>query len=235
MPRERRSLPTPRDTFLDELDQRGFAILPQLVTASECQRLIRAYSQPDLFRSRIVMARYNFGRGEYQYFDYPLPDTVQALRRDLYEQLVPLANDWLDRLGQSHRYPRTLDAYLERCHRSGQTRPTPLLLKYGADDYNCLHQDLYGDAYFPLQVTTLLSEPDVEFDGGEFIVAEQRPRMQSRATVVSIMRGDAVVFAVNERPVLGKRGYYRVKMRHGISTVRRGNRYALGVIFHDAK
>ena len=224
-----------RDALSDPLDHRGFGLLPQLLSTSECQALISAYTNPSLFRNRIVMARYNFGRGEYQYFDYPLPDTIQTLRQDLYERLVPLANTWMDRLQQSHRYPRTLKAYLRRCHRDGQTRPTPLMLKYGADDYNCLHQDLYGDAYFPIQVTVLLSEPDVDFAGGEFIVTEQRPRMQSRATVVPLTRGDAVAFAVNERPVEGKRGFYRVKMRHGISQVLSGNRYALGVIFHDAK
>ena len=229
-----RSLGTSLDSFLDELGQRGFAVLPKLVTASECQRLIQSYGQPGLFRSRIVMARYNFGRGEYKYFDYPLPETIQTLRNDLYGCLMRLANIWMDRLGQSHRYPKTLNAYLKRCHRSGQTRPTPLMLKYGTDDYNCLHQDLYGDAYFPLQVTVLLSEPGVEFAGGEFIVSEQRSRMQSRATVVPLSRGDAVAFAVNERPVIGKRGYFRVKVRHGVSTVLRGNRYALGLIFHDA-
>ena len=223
------------DTFLDELDLHGFALLPQLLTASECQGFTKSYSKSELFRSRIVMARYNFGRGEYQYFDYPLPDTIQTLRQDLYERLAPLANSWANRLGQPPCFPRTLKTYLDRCHRDGQTRPTPLMLKYGADDYNCLHQDLYGDRYFPLQVTVLLSEPAVEFAGGEFVVTEQRPRMQSRATVVPLVRGDAVAFAVNERPVAGKRGYYRVKMRHGISTVLSGNRYALGVIFHDAK
>ena len=225
----------PLDPFLDELDQRGFALLPRLLSASECEAHIRSYTEPDLYRSRIVMARHNFGRGEYQYFDYPLPDGIQTMRQKLYERLVPLANIWMNRLNQAHSYPSTLMTYLDRCHREGQTRPTPLILKYGADDFNCLHQDLYGDAYFPLQVTVLLSAPDSEFDGGEFIVAEQRPRMQSRATVVPLNRGDAIAFAVNERPVEGKRGYYRVKMRHGISTVLRGNRYALGLIFHDAK
>ena len=223
------------DPFLEKLDRRGFALLPHLLSAAECVAHIRSYTEPELYRSRIVMARHNFGRGEYQYFGYPLPDGIQTLRQELYERLVPLANIWMNRLTQAHSYPTTLKTYLDRCHREGQTRPTPLILKYGADDFNCLHQDLYGDAYFPLQVTVLLSEPDTEFDGGEFIVAEQRPRMQSRATVVPLNRGDAIAFAVNERPVEGKRGYYRVKMRHGISTVLRGNRYALGLIFHDAK
>jgi uncharacterized protein len=228
------SVASPLDPFLDDLDQRGFAILPQLLTVPCCQGLIQSYTQPGLFRSRIVMSRYNFGRGEYQYFDYPLPDTVQTLRQNLYERLAPLANAWMDRLRRPHRYPGTLKAYLRRCHRDGQKRPTPLLLKYGAGDYNCLHQDLYGDAYFPMQVTVLLSQPGPDYGGGEFIVVEQRPRKQSRASVVPLTCGDAVAFAVNERPVRGKRGDYRVKMRHGISTLLHGSRYALGVIFHDA-
>ena len=216
------------------LEAQGYVVLPRLVTAAEGRALIKGYDNNALFRSRVVMARHNFGRGEYQYFAYPLPPTVQRLRETLYHAFAPTANAWMTRLSRPTRYPKTLKAYLSRCHRAGQKRPTPLMLKYGADDYNCLHQDLYGEAYFPLQVAVLLSRPGVDFTGGELILTEQRPRMQSRATVVPLERGDGVAFAVNDRPVAGTRGDYRVKMRHGLSCVTEGERYALGVIFHDA-
>lgn len=218
----------------DALDEQGYVVLPRLLDARTCRTLIANYSDEARFRSRIVMARHNFGRGEYQYFNYPLPPTVQRLREALYDALGPIANAWSARLGRATHYPKTLKAYLSHCHRAGQKRPTPLMLKYGADDYNCLHQDLYGEVCFPLQVATLLSRPGDDFTGGELIVTQQRPRMQSRATVVPLNRGDAVAFAVNERPVAGTRGDYRVKMRHGVSTVTHGERYTLGLIFHDA-
>lgn len=218
----------------DALDTQGHVVLPRLLKAAECRALVAGYADATRFRSHIVMARYNFGRGEYQYFNYPLPPTVQALRETLYAALAPTANAWMARMRKPARYPKTLQAYLVHCHRAGQKRPTPLMLKYGRDDYNCLHQDLYGEAVFPLQVTVLLSQPEDDFTGGELILTEQRPRMQSRATVIALKRGDAVAFAVNERPVAGTRGDYRVKMRHGVSTVTRGERYALGLIFHDA-
>ncbi len=218
----------------EALDEQGYVVLPRLLDASTCRTLIAGYGDEVRFRSRIVMARHNFGRGEYQYFAYPLPPVVQRLREALYEALAPIATAWAARMSTPTRYPKTLQAYLSRCHRAGQKRPTPLMLKYGPDDYNCLHQDLYGDAHFPLQVATLLSRPGKDFTGGELILTQQRPRMQSRASVVPLKRGDAVAFAVNDRPVAGTRGDYRVKMRHGVSTVTDGERYVLGLIFHDA-
>ena len=218
----------------EALDEQGYVVLPRLLDAATCNGLINNYSDEARFRSRIVMARHNFGRGEYQYFDYPLLPVVQRLRETLYAALAPIANTWAARLRKPERYPKTLKSYLSHCHRAGQKRPTPLMLKYAADDYNCLHQDLYGEVQFPLQVATLLSRPGADFSGGELILTQQRPRMQSRANVVPLKRGDAVVFAVNERPVAGKRGDYRVKMRHGVSTVTAGERYVLGLIFHDA-
>lgn len=211
------------------LDDAGFAVLPNALTSEQCDSLIALYTHPQLFRSRVVMARHNFGRGEYQYFAYPLPDLVSRLRASLYEELVPIANRWTDA-----NYPATHDAYLKRCHAAGQTRPTPLLLRYEAGDYNCLHRDLYGENVFPLQVAFLLSEPERDFTGGEFVLTEQRPRMQSRVEVVPLRKGDAVVFAVNQRPVQGTRGTYRVAMRHGVSRIRSGLRYTMGIIFHDA-
>jgi hypothetical protein len=192
------------------------------------------YARDSLFRSRVVMARHNFGRGEYKYFAAPLPDLVAELRQRLYAQLAPVANAWHQRLGRSDRLPLELAGFTERCHAAGQCRPTPLLLRYAKNDYNCLHQDLYGEHVFPLQVTVLLSEPGRDFAGGEFVLTEQRPRMQSRVQVVPLSRGDAVVFAVNERPMMGSRGTYRVKLRHGVSRIRQGERFALGIIFHDA-
>jgi hypothetical protein len=217
-----------------DLDDRGAAILPALLTPEECRALAGLYDQEAPFRSRVVMSRHGFGRGEYRYFAYPLPDLVQALRQALYPRLVPLANRWNEAMGVDVRYPPTHQAFLARCHAAGQTRPTPLLLRYGPCDYNCLHQDLYGEHVFPLQAAVLLAQPHLDFTGGEFVLTEQRPRMQSRAEVVPLQRGDAVVFAVHHRPVAGARGPYRVQLRHGVSRLRSGRRHALGVIFHDA-
>jgi hypothetical protein len=217
-----------------ELDARGHALLPALLTPDQCGAIAARYDQDQGFRSRVVMARHGFGRGEYRYFAYPLPPLVERLRGAIYPHLAPIANAWHHRMGRDDRFPADHAAFLNRCHAAGQTRPTPLLLRYGAGDYNCLHQDLYGDHVFPLQVAVLLSRPGEDFEGGEFVLTEQRPRMQSRAEVVPLGQGDAVVFAVNERPVLGGRGYYRVKHRHGVSTLRAGERHTLGIIFHDA-
>src|SRR4249920_3236841 len=202
---------------------------------AECEALAALYPHDAHFRSRVVMERHGFGRGEYKYFDHPLPQTVGALRSAIYPRLVPLANRWNESLGIATRYPAVHVDYLKRCHDAGQRRPTPLMLRYGPQDYNCLHQDLYGDEVFPLQVAILLSEPGRDFSGGEFVMTEQRPRMQSRAEVVPLAQGDAVVFAVHHRPVQGTRGTYRVNMRHGVSRLRSGQRHTLGVIFHDAK
>lgn len=217
------------------LHQDGSAIIRNLLSASQCQSLACLYAEPDNFRSRVIMARHGFGRGEYQYFRYPLPDIVQQLRQSLYPQLVPLANRWNECMGIEGRYPDEHADFIQRCHAAGQTRPTPLLLQYGPQDYNCLHQDLYGEQVFPLQVAILLSEPSRDFTGGEFVLTEQRPRMQSRPQVIDLKQGDALVFAVHQRPVKGVRGYYRVNMRHGVSRVHSGRRHTLGIIFHDAQ
>ena len=219
----------------EDLDDHGNAVLGSLLSTSECQSIARCYADDALFRSRVVMASHGFGRGEYKYFSYPLPQLVATLREALYPLLAPLANRWNERLGLERRYPPLLAQFLAGCHAAGQTRPTPLLLQYGPGDYNCLHQDLYGEWVFPLQLTILLSQPGEDFTGGEFVFTEQRPRMQSRAEVVPLQRGDAVVFAVHHRPVSGTRGEYRVNLRHGVSRVRCGRRHTLGVIFHDAK
>ena len=218
-----------------ELDQQGCATVPGLVTAEECDALTALYGHDDLYRSRVVMARHGFGRGEYKYFAYPLPDLVGDLRSTFYPRLVPLANRWNALMHVDVRYPATHDAFVRRCHAAGQMRPTPLILQYGKDDYNCLHQDLYGEHVFPLQIAILLSAPGDDFTGGEFVMTEQRPRMQSRVEVVPLSKGDAVIFAVNDRPVQGVRGAYRVKLRHGVSRLRSGHRHTLGVIFHDAQ
>jgi hypothetical protein len=217
-----------------ELDAFGCAVLPGLLDAGACRAWAASYAQPALFRSRVVMERFNFGRGEYQYFAYPLPPGLAELRAELYEPLARIANRWQSALGTGVHFPPTHDAYLARCHAAGQLRPTPLILRYQAGDYNCLHQDLYGEHVFPLQVAVLLSQPGADFTGGEFVLTEQRPRMQSRAEVVPLAQGDAVVFPVSERPVNGARGPYRVNMRHGVSRVRSGLRHTLGIIFHDA-
>lgn len=217
----------------DDLDAQGWAVLRRLLSDGECDAAAGLYDGPG-FRSTVVMARHGFGRGEYRYFSYPLPPLVAELRGGLYPHLAPLANRWHERMGIETRFPADHAAFLERCHQAGQTRPTPLLLRYGPGDYNCLHQDLYGEHVFPLQVAVLLAQPGRDFEGGEFVLTEQRPRMQSRASVVPLAKGDAVVFAVNSRPVRGSRGDYQVTMRHGVSVLRAGRRHTLGVIFHDA-
>lgn len=222
------------NTIAAELDSHGCAVLPGLLDPAACRDLEALYRDDSRFRSRVVMSRHGFGRGEYRYFAYPLPPLVARLRAALYAPLAPIANEWSQRLGGDVRYPPTLDAFLEGCHAAGQVKPTPLLLQYGPEDYNCLHQDLYGEWVFPLQMTVLLSQPGRDFTGGEFVLTEQRPRMQSRVEVVPLGEGDAVVFAVHHRPVRGTRGDYRVNMRHGVSRVRCGGRHTLGVIFHDA-
>jgi uncharacterized protein len=218
-----------------DLDAQGNALLERVLSRQQCESLAALYTNEDIFRSRILMERHGFGRGEYKYFRYPLPDLVAELRTLLYPKLVPVANRWSEAMGIHLTYPMDHSGFLERCHRAGQTKPTPLLLEYGPDDYNCLHQDLYGDNVFPLQVAFLLSEPGHDFDGGEFVMTEQRPRMQSRAMVIPLRQGDAVVFAVHNRPVRGTRGTYRVNLRHGVSRVRSGQRHSLGIIFHDAQ
>ena len=223
------------DQIATELSNRGCAVLQKLLSLEECRTIASLYSDEGKFRSHISMARHGFGKGEYKYFCYPLPSLIAGLRTALYRRLSPIANEWNERLGIQMRYPATHRDFLERCHEAGQLRPTPLLLQYDADDFNCLHQDLYGDVAFPLQVTILLSSPGREFTGGEFVLTEQRPRMQSRVEVVPLDQGDAVMFAVDHRPVRGTRGAYRVKLRHGVSRVRSGRRYTLGIIFHDAK
>jgi hypothetical protein len=218
-----------------ELDTQGCAVLKSLLSPHECNSLTALYPDDNRFRSRVVMGRHGFGRGEYKYFAYPLPDLIGELRPALYARLQGVANRWNEAMGIDIRYPQNHAAFLERCHAAGQTRPTPLLLQYSAGDYNCLHQDLYGEHVFPLQVAILLSEPGRDFTGGEFVLTEQRPRMQSRPEVVPLAQGDAVAFAVHVRPVQGTRGFYRVNLRHGVSRIRSGHRHTVGVIFHDAK
>jgi len=222
------------DSLLDEVDERGWTTTGPLLTAAERQQLIEAYDDEELFRSHVAMARHGFGRGEYRYYAYPLPPLIQQLRAMVYERLVPLANRWRASLRIGQPFPVNHEDYIARCHAAGQTRPTPLQLRYGPGDYNCLHQDLYGELAFPLQAAFLLSEPAADFTGGEFVLTEQRPRMQSRAQVVPLSAGEAVIFAVNQRPVQGARGTYRVTMRHGVSPLREGKRHTLGIIMHDA-
>lgn len=217
-----------------ELDEGGSALTGPLLTPAACAALIAAYDDAAAFRSRVVMTRHGFGRGEYQYFDYPLPAVVAELRAGLYPRLAAIANSWERRLGRAGDYPPEHAQFLMRCHAAGQSRPTPLLLKYGRGDYNCLHQDIYGAAVFPLQIAILLSRPGDDFTGGEFVLTEQRPRMQSRVEVIPLSQGEGVIFAVNQRPARGTKGDYRVALRHGVSRVRSGERYTLGVIFHDA-
>lgn len=232
--------PSERLTSIDwpavaaDLDAQGWAVMPGLLTDDDCDDMTGLYDREDSFRSRVVMARHGFGQGEYRYFSYPLPSLVQQLRTEIYPHLAPIANRWHARMGFDARFPTNHAAFLGRCHAAGQARPTPLLLRYGAGDYNCLHQDLYGAHVFPLQIAILLSEPGRDFEGGEFVLTEQRPRMQTRAAVVPLSRGDAVLFAVNSRPVRGSRGDYRVMLRHGVSKLRDGRRHTLGIIFHDA-
>lgn len=218
-----------------ELDKHGAAIVEDLLTADECRELAQSYPKDEQFRSRVVMSRHGFGRGEYKYFAYPLPPLVAGLRAALYPPLAKIANRWNESLGETPRYPDEHDAFVARCHKAGQGRPTPLLLQYGEGDYNCLHQDIYGALVFPLQVAILLSEPGKDFSGGEFVLTEQRPRMQSRAEVPPLRQGDGVVFPVHHRPVQGTRGVYRVNLRHGVSRLRSGRRHTLGIIFHDAE
>ena len=218
-----------------DLDAQGSAVIEAILSPEECWALAGLYMKDDIFRSRVVMERHGFGRGEYKYFSYPLPGLIAALRTAIYPHLVPIANRWNNAMGIDVRYPEKHADFIERCHRAGQAKPTPLLLKYRVDDYNCLHQDLYGEHVFPLQLTVLLSKPDQDFAGGEFVMTEQRPRMQSRPMVVPLRQGDGVVFAVHHRPVRGARGAYRVNLRHGVSRIRRGHRHTLGIIFHDAR
>jgi hypothetical protein len=217
------------------LDAHGWALIEQMLTPDECRALAGLYDAEAHFRSHVVMARHGFGRGEYKYFSYPLPDIIAELRTTLYARLAPFANRWNELMGMDVRYPDAHADFIARCHAAGQRRPTPLLLQYGADDYNCLHQDLYGEHVFPFQVAFLLAEPDRDFTGGEFVLTEQRPRMQSRAEVVPLRQGAGVIFAVHNRPVQGTRGIYRVNLRHGVSRLRSGRRHTVGVIFHDAK
>ena len=223
------------DQVTTDLDAQGCAVLKGLISPEQCAAITALYPDDSNFRSRIVMGRHGFGRGEYKYFSYPLPGLIAQLRPALYARLSGVANRWNETMGIEIRYPDRHEAFLKRCHQAGQVRPTPLLLQYGASDYNCLHQDLYGEHVFPLQVAILLSEPGRDFTGGEFVLTEQRPRMQSRPEVVPLAQGDAAVFAVHHRPVQGTRGFYRVNLRHGVSRIRSGQRHTVGVIFHDAK
>lgn len=218
-----------------DLDAGGCATVERLLSPEECRAIADLYSSDEIFRSRIVMARHGFGRGEYKYFSYPLPEPVAQLRTSTYPHLVQTANRWNAAMSVDVRYPDTHAEFVARCHQSGQRRPTPLLLQYGPGDYNCLHQDLYGEHVFPLQLATLLSKPGEDFTGGEFVMTEQRPRMQSRPIVVPLQQGDGVIFAVHHRPVQGTRGVYRVNLRHGVSSIRSGRRHTLGIIFHDAE
>jgi hypothetical protein len=225
----------PWSQIASDLDASGLARIAALLSLDECATLAASYADAALFRSRIVMAQHGFGCGEYQYFGYPLPPLVQQLRTGLYAPLAQVANRWHEALGLPARFPDGHEAFIERCHGVGQKRPTALLLKYGAGDFNCLHQDLYGDEVFPLQLTILLSEPRIDFHGGEFVVSEQKPRAQSRVEVVPLERGDAIVFASRYRPGQGRRGVQRLSMRHGVSRLRDGERYTLGIVFHDAQ
>jgi uncharacterized protein len=231
---EQRVIAIDWERLSQDLDAHGSAMIKQLITPAECDALAQLYPEDSIFRSRVVMAQHGFGRGEYKYFSYPLPDIIAGLRTAIYPRLAPVANRWNTAMGINVRYPERHVDFIARCHDAGQLKPTPLLLQYGAGDYNCLHQDLYGEHVFPLQVTILLSEPERDFTGGEFVLTEQRPRMQSRPEVVPLRQGDAVIFAVHYRPVQGTRGVYRVNLRHGVSRVRSGHRHTVGIIFHDA-
>jgi hypothetical protein len=234
MTRIEQSHPLDWDSIARELDAAGCAVVPGLIDPDECAQYAESYASPQLFRSRVVMERHGFGRGEYQYFSYPLPAGLAELRTALYGPLAAIANRWHAALGIDTRFPALHEDFLARCHGAGQPRPTPLMLQYREGDYNCLHQDLYGEHVFPLQVAVLLSRPGTDFTGGEFVLTEQRPRMQSRVEVVPLRQGDAVIFPVKLRPVNGARGAYRVNMRHGVSRLRSGLRHTLGIIFHDA-
>ena len=223
------------DQVSQDLDAQGNAIINDVLSAEECDLIATLYEKDDVFRSRVVMERHGFGRGEYKYFRYPLPELIATLRTSVYPHLVPIANRWNEAMGIGVRYPTKHADFIRRCHEANQDKPTPLLLRYQTNDYNCLHQDLYGEHVFPLQLAILLSEPDKDFTGGEFVMTEQRPRMQSRPMVIQLRKGDGVVFAVNNRPVQGSKGTYRVKLRHGVSRLRSGSRFTLGIIFHDAQ
>jgi hypothetical protein len=223
------------DNIWRNLDAQGSAVLEHLLSPEECREIAALYPQDPLFRSRVVMSRHGFGRGEYKYFSYPLPNIIAELRTAIYPHLVPIANRWNTSMGIDILYPATHAGFLDRCHEAGQQKPTPLLLQYETGDYNCLHQDLYGEHVFPLQLAILLSEPGSDFEGGEFVMTEQRPRMQSRPEVVPLRQGDGVVFAVHHRPVTGTRGVYKVNLRHGVSRIRAGRRQTAGIIFHDAE
>lgn len=225
----------PWQDLRERLSQQGFATTGPLLSPDECEALKALYAQADRFRSRIVMARYGFGQGEYQYFRYPLPESVQTLRSQFYSELVAVANQWQEQLGLPVRFPEQLKDFLARCHDAGQMRPTPLLIKYGVGDYNCLHQDLYGEHQFPIQLTLQLSRPGQDFSGGEFVLVQQRPRRQSKVQVVSLTQGEAVLFAVNHLPAQGQRSFYRTTLKHGVSPIVSGERYSAGIIFHDAK
>jgi len=231
-----RQVPPDERSLLHQLDEEGFARLPDLLTADECKTLVDLYDDRSTsYRKTVDMQRHGFGRGQYRYFSYPLPPIVETLRSDLYRRLAAVANVWSERLTLGETWPNSLQALLNACHDSGQTRPTPLLLKYGLGDYNCLHQDLYGEIHFPLQIVVQLSQPGIDFEGGELMLVENRPRAQSRAHVIPLFRGDAAVIPVRHRPVEGKRGWRRTAMRHGVGTITRGTRYAFGLIFHDAR
>jgi uncharacterized protein len=223
------------DALIGELDSYGCAVLPRLLTPEECRSVAMLYRDESHFRSHVIMARHGFGKGEYRYFRYPLPDLIVGVRTALYPRLAGVADTWNERMGMTQRFPEDHASFLKQCHDAGQTRPTPLLLQYAPGDFNCLHQDLYGDIWFPIQVAILLSEPGRDFTGGEFVLTEQRPRMQSRVEVVPLRQGDAVAFAVHNRPVQGTKGTYRVNMRHGVSRLRSGMRHTVGIIFHDAR
>jgi len=227
------TLPWEKDSR--DVDADGFAVIRGVLSTDECEETRDLYEKKDIFRSNVVMERHGFGRGEYRYFSYPLPRLIATLRTSVYPHLVPIANRWNEAMGINVQFPVKDADFIERCHRAGQDQPTPLLLKYGTDDYNCLHQDLYGEHVFPLQLAILLSEPGKDFTGGEFVLTEQRPRMQSRPMVVPLLKGDGVVFAVRNRPVQGKKRVYRVNLRHGVSRLRSGSRHTLGIIFHDAQ
>jgi len=223
------------EQVVHDLDSQGNAVIKSILAADECDHVRALYPERKLFRSEVIMERHGFGRGEYRYFRYPLPALIATLRTSLYPHLVPIANRWNEAMGVDVRYPARHADYIRRCHQAGQDKPTPLILKYESGDYNCLHQDLYGEHIFPLQVAVLLSEPERDFTGGEFVMTEQRPRMQSRPIVVPLRKGDGVVFAVHHRPVQGKKSVYRVNLRHGVSRLRSGSRHTLGIIFHDAQ
>jgi uncharacterized protein len=217
-----------------DLDTQGWTVVPKLLTLGEAEFVAGLYPREHGFRSHVIMARHGFGRGEYKYFSYPLPPLIQTLRTATYPHLAPIANQWHERMRMEERFPPTHAAFLDRCHKAGQVRPTPLLLQYAAEDYNCLHRDLYGDHVFPIQIAILLDQPGEDFDGGEFVMTEQRPRMQSRAMVLPLGKGDAAIFAVNSRPMKGTRGDYQVRLNHGVSKLYSGKRHTVGVIFHDA-